>query len=125
MKSPTGLHPDPSAATAAKSGQQQPPKVKIFLSLPESKPGSVVKIPNVSHIQVRLLRKAVGETPCHKLGVAISTLQGKSLLGIPFLGMRGLSPNFHIYVSVSDLYIPRIGPHISLYQNRQTDPGNI
>jgi hypothetical protein len=28
-------------------------------------------------------------------------------------------------VSVSDLYIPRIGPHFSLQQNRQTDPGNI
>jgi hypothetical protein len=26
---------------------------------------------------------------------------------------------------VSYLYIPRIGPHISLQQNRQTDPGNI
>jgi hypothetical protein len=24
---------------------------------------------------------------------------------------------------VSDLYIPRIGPHISLRQNRNTDPG--
>jgi hypothetical protein len=28
--------------------------------------------------------------------------------------LRGLSPNFHIYVSVSSLYIPRIGPHIYL-----------
>jgi hypothetical protein len=28
--------------------------------------------------------------------------------------LRGLSPNFHIHVSVSDLYIPRIGPHIFL-----------
>jgi hypothetical protein len=27
-------------------------------------------------------------------------------------------------MSVSDLYIPRIGPHISLQQNRQADPGN-
>ncbi len=27
--------------------------------------------------------------------------------------MRGLSPNFHIHVSMSDLCIPRIGPHIS------------
>ncbi len=27
--------------------------------------------------------------------------------------LRGLSPHFHIHVSVSDLYIPRIGPHIS------------
>ncbi len=34
-------------------------------------------------------------------------------------------PNFQIHVSVSDLYIPRIGPHISLEQNRQTNPGNL
>ncbi len=34
--------------------------------------------------------------------------------------LRGLSPNFHIHTSVSDLYIPRIGPHIFLQQNRQT-----
>ncbi len=26
--------------------------------------------------------------------------------------------NFHIHVSVRDLHIPRIGPHISLQQNR-------
>jgi hypothetical protein len=37
----------------------------------------------------------------------------------------GLNPNFHIHVSVNDLYIPRIGPHIFLQQNRQTDCGNI
>jgi hypothetical protein len=37
----------------------------------------------------------------------------------------GLSPNIHILVSVSDLFIPRIGPHIFLQQNMQTDPGNI
>ncbi len=42
-----------------------------------------------------------------------------------FWELRGLSPNFHIYVSVSDLYNPRISSHISLQQNRQTDPGNI
>ncbi len=30
--------------------------------------------------------------------------------------LRGLSPNFHIHVSVSDLYIPRIGRHIFLQQ---------
>ncbi len=39
--------------------------------------------------------------------------------------LRGLNPNFHIHVSVSDLYIPRIGPHIFLHQNRQTERGNI
>jgi hypothetical protein len=31
-----------------------------------------------------------------------------------FWEWRGLSPNFHIHVSVSDVYIPRIGPHNSL-----------
>ncbi len=30
-----------------------------------------------------------------------------------FWELGGLSPKFHIHVSVSDLYIPRIGPHIS------------
>ncbi len=39
--------------------------------------------------------------------------------------LRGLSPNSYIHVSVSDLNIPRIGPHIWRQQNRQTDPGNI
>jgi hypothetical protein len=34
-----------------------------------------------------------------------TTLQRKSHLCISFLGLRGLSPNFHIHVSVSDLYI--------------------
>ncbi len=32
--------------------------------------------------------------------------------------LRGLSPNFHIHVSVNDLYIPRIGPHIFLQQRK-------
>jgi hypothetical protein len=34
-----------------------------------------------------------------------------------FWELRGLSPNFHIHVSVSVLYIPRIGPLIILQQN--------
>jgi hypothetical protein len=37
----------------------------------------------------------------------------------------GLSPNFHIYVSVSNLYIPRIGLPILLQENMWTDSGNI
>jgi hypothetical protein len=39
--------------------------------------------------------------------------------------LRGLSPYFHIHVSVSDLYIPRIGPQLFLQQIRQTFRGNI
>jgi hypothetical protein len=38
--------------------------------------------------------------------------------------LHGLSLNFHIHVSVSNLYIPRIGPHIFLQQNRQIHRGN-
>jgi hypothetical protein len=37
---------------------------------------------------------------------------------------RGLSPNFFIHMSVSDLYIPTFAPPIFLLQN-QTDQGNI
>ncbi len=42
-----------------------------------------------------------------------------------FWALRGLSPNFHIHVSVSTLYIPRIGPHIFLQQYRQINRGII
>ncbi len=38
---------------------------------------------------------------------------GNSVYIFLFWELRGLSPNFHIHVSVSNLYIPRIGPHIS------------
>ncbi len=37
---------------------------------------------------------------------------GNSVYIFLFWELRCLSPNFHIHVSVSDLYIPRIGPHI-------------
>ncbi len=38
---------------------------------------------------------------------------GNSVYIFIFWELRGLSPDFHIHVPVSDLYIPRIGPHIS------------
>ncbi len=37
----------------------------------------------------------------------------------------GHSPYFHIHVSVSDLYIPKIDLPILLQENRWTEPGNI
>jgi hypothetical protein len=52
------------------------------------------------------------------------TLQGKSHLCIPFLGIARPQSQFPHSCAVCDLYIPRICPHISLQQNRQTDPGN-
>jgi hypothetical protein len=40
--------------------------------------------------------------------------------------LHGLSPNFHIPVSVGDLYIPTIGLPILLQENMWTDPhGNM
>ncbi len=42
----------------------------------------------------------------------------------PEIKLLGLSPNFHIHVSVNHLYIPTIGPPIFLQQERQTAPGN-
>ncbi len=42
-----------------------------------------------------------------------------------FWELHGLSPNFHIHEYLSILYIPRIGPHIFLQQNRQIYQGNI
>ncbi len=39
--------------------------------------------------------------------------------------LRGQSPNFHIHVSVSDLYIPTIDLPILWQENMWTDPGNI
>ncbi len=43
----------------------------------------------------------------------------------PELKLHGLVPNSYIHVSVSDLYIPRIGLPIWLQQNRQTNPENM
>ncbi len=37
----------------------------------------------------------------------------------------GLSPNFHIHLSVNDLYILTIGLPIVLQENMWTDPGNL
>ncbi len=40
-----------------------------------------------------------------------SALQRQFRLYIPFLGIARPQPQFHIHVFVSNLYIPRIGPH--------------
>jgi hypothetical protein len=39
--------------------------------------------------------------------------------------LRGLVSNLRIHVSVSDLYVPTIGPPILLQQNKETDLRNI
>jgi hypothetical protein len=43
----------------------------------------------------------------------------------PQKDFRGLSPNFHIHVFLSDLYLPAIGLPMLLQENKWTYPGNI
>jgi hypothetical protein len=43
----------------------------------------------------------------------------------PEMKLHCLSPNSYIHVSVSDLYISKIGLPILLQENRWTDTGNI
>ncbi len=74
--------------------------------------------------------KIVHEIFVHEYFVAIriSHCNENPIYVFLFWELLVLSPYFHIHVSVSYLYtysIPRIGPHIWLLQNRQTNPGNI
>jgi hypothetical protein len=55
-----------------------------------------------------------------KHNLSLRHCNGNPIYIFPEKEFRGLSSNFHIHVSVSDLYNPRIGPHIFLLQNRQT-----
>ncbi len=55
----------------------------------------------------------------------VLTLKQDPIYVFPELKLPCVVPNFHIHISVSDLYIPMIGPPIFLQQNRQTDRGNI
>ncbi len=59
------------------------------------------------------LVKFFRETDTDLVLLVLYTLQRKSYLCIPFWELHRLGPNFHIPVSVSDLYIPRTSPHIS------------
>jgi hypothetical protein len=42
-----------------------------------------------------------------------------------FWELCGFGPNFHIHLSGSDLYIPRIGPHISCIRIGRSIVGSI
>jgi hypothetical protein len=62
----------------------------------------------------------INNTNTTDITTAIAThCNKKSIYVFPEKELCGFSPNIHIYVSVSDLYIPRIGPNIFLQQNRQ------
>ncbi len=74
-----------------------------------------------------LLVQGQSENFAFNFSVKDSTLQRKSHLCISFMGIARPQSKFpHSCVCERFiLYIPRIGPHIFLQQNRQADPGNI
>jgi hypothetical protein len=83
---------------------------KDALSLPENFPVGIVLISLVNILsQPPLLPSLYGFHVLH--------CKENHIYVFLFWELRGLSPNFHIPVSVRDLYIPGIGPHISLQQN--------
>ncbi len=70
-----------------------------------------------------LVRKNAVHTKTRSKLVAALQRHWKQIL--PEIKLLGLVPNSCIHVSVSDLYIPMIGPPIWLQQYRRTDRGNI
>ncbi len=59
------------------------------------------------------------------LATTAKTQNRKFETNIPRKGIRGLSPNFHSHVSLSYLYITRIGLPIPLQENMGNDLGNL
>jgi hypothetical protein len=59
------------------------------------------------------------------LSCSRSSHKENSIYVFPEKKLRGLIPNFYIHISVSDLCIPTIGPHVFLQPNRQTDRWNL
>jgi hypothetical protein len=59
-----------------------------------------------------------------KVTTSVHTAMKNPIYIFLFWELRGLSPNFHIHVSVSDLYMySEVCPHI--FASRQIDRGNI
>ncbi len=94
----------PSRALSGAKISNWSSQISAFLSLPHS----FISFKEVClHLHASLSATAVPHLPiplhCNENPIYVFL----------FWELRGLSPCFHIQVSVSDLYIPRIGPHIS------------
>jgi hypothetical protein len=51
-----------------------------------------------------------GGDRCWVVSIAVVHCKEEPNYVFPEMKLRGLLPNFHIHVSVSDVYIPTIGP---------------
>jgi hypothetical protein len=65
------------------------------------------------------------KTKCKKQTFNPTLQRHNTETNIPRKGIARPQSQFHIHVSVSDLYIPTIGLPILLQKNMWTDPGNI
>ncbi len=74
---------------------------------------------SIPWLHKRLLIRALPSIPSPFLSVQKEI----SIYVVPENELVGLSPHFHIHVSVSDSNIPTMGPPIFLQQNMQTDCG--
>ncbi len=85
-----------------------------FTPVVGSSANSLVKLTPIGGHHCHLVSEFLYRRICSFLGYSSHpTLQRQFRLYISFLGIARPQPNFYIHVSVSDLYIPRIGPHIS------------
>ncbi len=75
-----------------------------------------IRIRGIPHCETHLF------FPFH--GFCLHTAKENPIYVLLETELRGCSPNFHIHVSVSDLYISTISPPIFLQQNRLTHRGN-
>ncbi len=61
-------------------------------------------------------RDLVGGGATKKGDAWLRRVRGENLIYVfHFWELRGLSPHFHIHVSMSDLYFPRIGPNFQYW----------
>ncbi len=75
---------------------------------------------------MRRLIEGNAESLCHTIVTALQRHNKENLKQIfPEKELRGLSTNFHIHVSVSDLYFPTIRLPILLQENMWPYSGNI
>ncbi len=79
------------------------------LNFPVHQKISTNRLNTKKQIQDQLFYRRYDSCDCPQL----LNCNGNSVFMFLFWELRGLSPNFHIHVAVSDLYIPRIRPHIS------------